>query len=382
MANRAFGLAAFVATAAGGIALGYLGERKLVQGPSTSPTADSPPMADELLTRPASGEPIAVLSPDGTRLEAQVSGPDDGIPVLFVHGMALGHEVWHHQRLALQDAHRVITFDLRGHGRSEPASDGDYSAGALADDVVAVLQSVVPHRRVVAVGHSIGGMSLLAALRHHPEIMRDQVCGIGLLSTAGRDVVGSVLRRASAVGMSMMQSAVIQSRLARWLRQHVEGPRSDRVTDMSFLLTRLFGLSSAASVDTVEFVDRLNRRVPATVLGALAQTLTTIDELDLLVDVSVPALVLVGDQDRLTPPAQAKLLVDQLADVEFVCVADAGHTAMVEQPEQVTDAIRGLITRAVKGPAVEPEAGQGRAGRGGAGQGGAWHQRDPIFKET
>lgn len=345
MANRAFGLAAFAATAIGGVALGYLGERRVVHGPSTS----GPPAASgTLLTAPASGDEVPVMSPDGTRLMAQVSGPPDGAHLLLIHGMALGQEVWHYQRLALQDRYRVISFDLRGHGASGRGADGDYSAGALADDVVAVLQHVVPpDRRLVAVGHSLGGMSLLAALRHHPQVMQDRVAGIGLISTAGRDVMGSLLQTMTAVGASMVQSAVMQARPARWIRARVEGPRSDRVTDMSFLLTRAFGLSNTASAENVEFVDRLNRRTPAVVLGALAQTLTTIDELDLLQEIQVPVLVLVGDLDRMTPPAQAEKLAGRLTDVELVTVPGAGHTAMIEAPDHVNDAVCRLVERAV-----------------------------------
>lgn len=342
MANSTFGLAAFAAAAVGGVALGYLGERKVVDaGRGADPVRDA-------LQAPCRGEPVEVISPDGTRLAAQVSGPPEAPPVLLVHGMALGQEAWHYQRADLQRDHRVVTFDLRGHGDSAAGADGDYSAGALADDVVAVLQHVVPgERRVVVVGHSVGGMSLLAALRRHPVVMQDRTAGVGLMSTAASDVVGSLLRTASATGASIVQSAVVQSRPARWLRSRLEAPRAERVTDMSYLLTRHFGLTSAAAPGAVEFVDRLNRRVSAAVLGAYAQMVTTVDELDLLAGVHVPATVLVGEQDRLTPPSQAQRLADALADVEFMRLDNAGHTVMLERPDEVTAALRRLVDRSL-----------------------------------
>lgn len=342
VAGRAVGLAAFAAVAAGGVALGYFAERRLVAGPDTAEPA-SP------LEQPASGSPLEVWSPDGTRLAAQVSGPAGGRPVLLVHGMGLGHEIWHHQRLALQRECRVVTFDLRGHGASGAAVDGDYSTRALADDVIAVLQTAVPGGRgVVLVGHSIGGMALLAALRDHPEIMRHRVTGLGLVSTAGRDVIGSVARSAAAVGANMLQSAAVGSRPARWLHTRLQAPRAARTTDLSFLLTRTFGMSAGAAPDAVLFVDRLNRRTPAAVLGALAHTLATVDELDLLADVAVPTVVMVGEQDRLTPPAQAEAMVERLHRVDFVRIPDAGHTPMVEQPDAVTGGIRQLLRAAAR----------------------------------
>ena len=342
MVNRALGLAAFAAAAAGGAALGFVGERKVVR--SGARDIDQTPSA---LDDPCRGEPVDVTSPDGTRIAAQVSGPADGPPVLLVHGMGLGQEVWHYQRQALQGDHRVVTYDLRGHGDSGLAVDNDYSAGALADDVVAVLQTVVgDDRRAVLVGHSLGGMSVLAGLRYHPEVLRYCAAGIGLVASAGSDVVGGLLRTASAAGVTIVQSAIIRSSPAHWIRNRLDAPRGARANDMSFLLTRFFGLSPEALPDVVEFVDRLNRRVPATVLGSFAQTLTTIDELDYLDAVDVPATVVVGEDDRLTPPAQAEKLVERLRDVEFVRIAGAGHTVMVEQPDEVTKAIRRLVERA------------------------------------
>lgn len=341
MANRALGLAAFAAATAGGVALGFLGERRVVSTGGTGPD----PVRDAL-SRPARGTPCEVWSPDGTRLAAEVSGPPDAPVVLLVHGMGLGQEAWHYQRRDLEADHRVVTFDLRGHGGSDPAADDDYSAAALADDVVAVLQQTAPGSgRAVLVGHSLGGMSVLAALRHHPEVIRARAGAIGLVATAGTDVVGGVLRTGAAVTASVVRSALLRSGPARFVRRRLEEPRRDQPTDLSFVLTRIFGLSPSAPPGAVNFVDRLNRRVPAGVLGALATTLTTIDELDFLTYVDVPVTVVVGEEDRLTPPSQAEKIVGRLPDAELVRVPDAGHTVMVEQPEPVNAALRRLSSR-------------------------------------
>jgi pimeloyl-ACP methyl ester carboxylesterase len=264
--------------------------------------------------------------------------------------MGLGQEAWHYQRRDLEVDHRVVTFDLRGHGGSDPAVDDDYSAGALADDVVAVLQQAAPDTdRAVLVGHSLGGMSVLAALRHHPEVMRSRAAGIGLVATAGADVVGGVVRTGAAVAATVVQSALVRSRPARFVRRRLEEPRRDNPTDLSLVITRLFGLSRSAPPGVIEFVDRLNRRVPAGVLGALAATLTTIDELDYLEGVDVPVAVVVGEEDRLTPPSQAEKIVARVPAADFVCVPQAGHTVMVEQPEPVTAALRRLSIRCQNG---------------------------------
>src|SRR5690606_25350498 len=146
---------------------------------------------------------LRVRSADGTMLHAEVHGPEDAPTVVFSHGWTCSTLVWLPILRVLGDSIRAVLYDQRGHGRSETPRRSGYSTTALADDLCAVLHATVPRgTRVAVVGHSMGGMTLMAAA-DRPEF-RSRVAAALLASTGshalvpGAHVVGgaSLLRSA------------------------------------------------------------------------------------------------------------------------------------------------------------------------------------------
>ncbi|HZX05585.1 alpha/beta fold hydrolase, partial [Kribbella sp.] len=126
---------------------------------------------------------------DGVRLNVEVTGPADApVTVLLVHGWTCSTRSWHNQVEGLpqiigQDAVRVVTYDHRGHGRSDAAPAGSMRLDQLADDLVAVLDEVVGDGPVVYAGHSMGGMTLMAAADRYPELFGPRIRAAALVST-------------------------------------------------------------------------------------------------------------------------------------------------------------------------------------------------------
>ncbi|MGW3730275.1 alpha/beta fold hydrolase, partial [Streptomyces sp. NPDC000851] len=111
---------------------------------------------------PVPARELIVTSADGSRLHVEVHGPEQAPPVVLVHGWTCSTAFWAAQIRALAADHRVIAYDQRGHGRS-PASPA-CSTEALADDLEAVLAATLaPGERAVIAGHSMGGMTVMAA---------------------------------------------------------------------------------------------------------------------------------------------------------------------------------------------------------------------------
>ena len=126
------------------------------------------------LYAPLDGREVTVIAGDGTRLHAEVFGPDGAPTIVFCHGWTCALRFWTYQIQALMPDFRVVAWDFRGHGGSDPAATGDYAIDAFGDDLQAVLEATVPAgQRALLAGHSMGGMAIVAwAGRHQDEVAR------------------------------------------------------------------------------------------------------------------------------------------------------------------------------------------------------------------
>ena len=107
------------------------------------------------LSNPLRGRPVEVVSADGTRLHAEVFGPEGAPSIVLAHGWTCCIDVWHYQLRDLRDEFRLVAYDQRGHGRSQAPKGGEYSPEALSDDLHAVIESCVPKgQRCVEIGRA------------------------------------------------------------------------------------------------------------------------------------------------------------------------------------------------------------------------------------
>lgn len=339
--KTAVGLLAFTGAAAAGIGMGWLAERRLV---APAEVTQDPEWRE--LRRPIEGRAVDVEAFDGTMLHAQVfdtRGAAPPVTVVLAHGYGMSQHVWHYQRRDLRGRVRLVSYDQRGHGRSEEASSGDYSIHALGRDLAAVIATTTPEGQpVVAVGHSMGGMSVLALVEQFPELAGQRLIGAVLLDTTGSDVVAGAAVTAGRAVLAGVRMGFVRTALG------VAGRRSaDRVyrasSDLSYLLTRAVGLNADASPAHVAFVEQLLLNCPANVRAALGPTLTSLDLRDAVPLLHVPVLVVVGAEDRLTPPGAARRLVEALPDARLVELPGIGHNAPLEAHEQVTRLISDFV---------------------------------------
>jgi pimeloyl-ACP methyl ester carboxylesterase len=128
------------------------------------------------LSSSAAGPAGALVVDDGGPLPAR----GDGLPVVFAHSLAGNSSQWKAQLDHLRPQHRAVAFDFRGHGRSEPAKNGDYSIAGMAGDIAAVVDTLGLDRFVL-VGHSMGGGVALVYAGAHP----DRVAGLLLVDPIG-----------------------------------------------------------------------------------------------------------------------------------------------------------------------------------------------------
>jgi len=195
----------------------------------------------------------------------------------------------------------------------------------------------------------MGGMATLNFAVDHPEVLRERVSGIGLVATAAGDLLPPLLGpRVAALG----------GRLVERLDDGRSVP-SYRFTgnDLSLFLCRLaFGAEPSAAA-----IEQVRASIEATDEEALHRSLAGIwqhDTMDRLDEVDVPAFVVVGARDLLTPVPLARAMARGLPDVELTILPRAGHQLMQERPDEVADLIRSLSARTAS---AAPAAASGRA---------------------
>jgi pimeloyl-ACP methyl ester carboxylesterase len=311
------------------------------------------------------GQPLTVLTDDGVPLHVEIDEPPadaeqagrDAPPltIIFCHGYTLNQDCWHFQRAALGQ-HRLVFWDQRDHGRSGRSAAGAASIERLGADLDLVIRAAAPgDMPVVLVGHSMGGMTIMALAGQHPELFGSKVTGVALISTAASGLsagspwmpwpIRPVLTRALPVAL--------RSAATGYRAMLVEGSR--RVAgDLSFLSTRFIGFGDPqVHPAVVDFLEQMIRSTPIEVVAAFGEALYAVDmreTLDILG--RVPVVTLSGDKDRLISPSLGLELAEAIPSAELVWVPGAGHAVILEAPEVVNEAITGLIARADAGAAA------------------------------
>jgi pimeloyl-ACP methyl ester carboxylesterase len=296
-------------------------------------------------------EDLSVLPPDdvgfvesfdGTKLAVRAAGDPANPMLVFVHGFSLDMTTWHHQWTGLSDRFRCVLFDLRSHGRSEPAASGDLSLSAMGRDVAAVVEATVGRRRAVVIGHSLGGMAVLAAAGNRPELFGGRVRGVALIGTSASNLLQGVMGSVTGLLRPRLGSLSQAAARANRLRRYVAGRG-----DVGALIARATQFGPDPSPGVVNHVVGLAARAPSQVWTDGLAGLMAVDVRDALANVTVPTLVAVGDHDRVTPPAAAMILVSDLPNARVEIVEGAGHLAMLERPDAVNDMLARFSSEAL-----------------------------------
>ncbi|MFJ3655037.1 alpha/beta fold hydrolase [Streptomyces nigra] len=276
---------------------------------------------------------LTVESADGARLHVEVHGPEGAPAVVLAHGWTCSTAFWAAQIRALAVDHRVVAYDQRGHGRSPAAAV--CSTDGLADDLEAVLKATLaPGEKAVIAGHSMGGMTVMAAAAR--PAFREHAAAVLLCSTgASRLVAESVVLPLRA------------GRLRTWLTGRLLGSRAPLgpVTAAARAILKYATMGPRSAPEMVEACARIVHACPRTVRHAWSRVLSLLDLGHGIRELTVPAAVVVGTADRLTPPVHARSLAEALPNCVGVTeLPGLGHMTPIEAPELVTGKIRELVT--------------------------------------
>jgi pimeloyl-ACP methyl ester carboxylesterase len=293
------------------------------------------------------GRPATVVADDGVRLAAEIDGDEDApLTLVFVHGYTLSMACWHFQRRDLRDLGRMVFYDQRSHGKSDRSSLEHSTIDQLGSDLEQVIDQLVPTGPIVLIGHSMGGMTILALADRRPELFGDRVIGVGLLSTsAGKlaeGMFGLTGWTARAVHPLLPRVVHVAHRRARLIER---GRRAG--TAASYLATRWLSYGPEVPASLVDFMESMIAATPVEVMAEFFDTFLDHDKLAALkVLASVPTLVVCGDLDVLTPLRHSETMAEQLPDGELLVLEDAGHMAIIDRHDEVDAALRRLVAKA------------------------------------
>ncbi|MGC5009437.1 alpha/beta fold hydrolase [Streptosporangium sp. DT93] len=305
------------------------------------------------------GRPVTVTTDDGVRLAAdveEVASPE--VAVIFTHGWVMNRHCWHFQREALAGRATLIFYDQRGHGDSSAGALDARTVDRLGDDLAAVIEATVPEGLpVVLVGHSMGGMTIMAFAGRHPGTLAARVAGVALLSTSPgglRDStfglpwpIGRLAPRVTPVVFERMLSrgALIDRRPV--LRSRTNLP-----------VTRYVAFGPRASREHVRFVNDMAVATPTEVMAGFFRDFLVHDKLAALTALGpLETLVMVGDRDRLIPAAHSRRIAGALPGARLLVLPGAGHMIGLERPAAVNRELAALLDRVTAG-------GAGRSGKG------------------
>ncbi|MEO3756759.1 alpha/beta hydrolase [Mycobacterium sp. B14F4] len=291
------------------------------------------------------GREVTVRSTDGTRLHAEVFGPDDGYPIVLAHGITCALRVWAHQISDLSQDYRVIAFDHRGHGRSAvPRGRHGYSLDHLAADLDAVLEATLsPGERAVIAGHSMGGIAITSWAERHANRVTERADAVALINTT----TGDLLRH--------VQFLSVPERLAG-LRVRTAGPLLKTVAAVPLLLAEapsrfivsMLAVGRDADPAITAFVHELFAATHPNGRGGWARTL--VDSMGSvhigMQNLTVPTLVIGSHQDRLLPITSARRIAEAAPNLAGFVELAGGHCAILERPHEVNEQLRLLIESA------------------------------------
>lgn len=292
------------------------------------------------------GHRITVSADDGVPLAVREFGrPDAPLTVVFVHGHCLRTDSWTYLRSHLTQTWgtevRMVFYDHRGHGESGEAPYDTYNLDQLGSDLSAVLRAVVPTGPIVLVGHSMGAMTALVYARQNPAEIGTRIVGVGLIASAASRLteagIGRWLRRPA---VAALRGAV------KWAPGVMHASkRMSRSVCEPIVRNAGFGNRKVSPRMVAVAAAMLNETSVVTMSGFLESFIGFDESETLSILEQIPALILGGSADVVTPFEHSIAIASRLPGSMLVCLEGAGHGVILDQAAEVASSITSLVER-------------------------------------
>jgi pimeloyl-ACP methyl ester carboxylesterase len=299
------------------------------------------------------GDVRSVTADDGVSLHCEV---DEVAPhstaaklqrkptLVFVHGFTCNLHTWHFQRLHFRGRRRMVFYDHRSHGRSGRSSREHTTVEQLARDLLTVVDSLAPEEQLVLVGHSMGGMAIIALAELHPELFGSRVVGVGLCSTSGGAIaLHKVLGLPDPVGAQLPGRVIALAAKAPALVDRARRAGSN----IGYVTVGAFAFGTPVPGAYVGLVDQMIASTPFEVISEFFPSIQAHDKYDALSALaSVPTYVFCGTRDRITPASHSRDLHNLVAGSTLIEYEHGGHMVPLEFHDELNTSLDELCVRA------------------------------------
>ncbi|NOJ96878.1 alpha/beta fold hydrolase [Corallococcus coralloides] len=305
-----------------------------------------------------------VSAPDGTRVAVHThsSGmPEEGRDaaladrptVLLTNGIGTSENFWRHIVADLEQDHRVVHWDYRGHGMSEESRDNDYRVQVHVDDLERVTEAAMargggqpPHH----IAFSMGVRILLELYRRRPELVPSMTLIAGTPGVPG----SADPRWGSRVALSAAKGMLAAG--TPWVPVVAPAVKAFLATPLADPLARAVGAlrPRAPREDIAEFLDALYH-MSAQAYWRTLRGLTEGHAWDVLPSIRVPVLIIAASDDVLVPLSEVQRLHRALPQAHWLQVDDAGHAGLLEAGTEIAQSVRGFLDAHGLGDSASPQ---------------------------
>ncbi|MBE9206450.1 alpha/beta hydrolase [Nostoc sp. LEGE 06077] len=276
--------------------------------------------------------------PDGSVLQVEFFGPEDGQPIIMSHGWGPNSTVWYYAKRQLSDRFRVIVWDLPGLGKSSGPKNNDYSLEKYARDLETVI-SIAGDKPVILLGHSMGGMINLTLCRLFPHLLGRRVASLILVDTTYTNpiktcIFSNVLRKLQKPLLEPLLYLTILLSPIFWLMTWLS-----YLNGLLYISVELSGFTGTETRGQLNFAAFLSALGSPGVLARGTLAMFKFDETQTLANINIPVLVVCGAADIATKPIASDRMVAELPDAQKITLQPGGHMALMEQNRQFSQAV-------------------------------------------
>jgi len=259
------------------------------------------------------------ITANGLNINYTFDGPDNAPVVTMSNSLASNLSMWDPQIPALASRYRVLRYDTRGHGQTD-APLGPYSLEELTEDVRALLQAL-GISQTHFIGLSMGGMIGQMLALKYPHMLRSLV----LCDTMSRVPPDA----------KPMWDERIHTAETRGMEPHVE-------TTVGRWFTAPFRQQRP---DVIDKVRAMIRATPPRGYAGCCHAIAGLNLTDRLQEITLPTLIIVGEEDPGTPVAASQVIHERIKGSELVILKSAAHLSNMEQPEAFNQAVTGFLAK-------------------------------------